>query len=226
MNRTNTPLPRGSLEEAVYEAIRNEILSGQLVPGDPLVEAQLSERFGTSKSPVREALIRLKRDGLADGTLHRTTRVATPTAADIHQACEVRIWIEAQLAANAAADPTDRLLRRLELSIRNAERALDRDDERAYVKAVRSFSDELIKESDNRYAVQFLARLRDRLALIANASRGVAGRRKRSIEEHKAILDAIRRGDPEAAAAATRTHLKSIEADSLAAVEQLAGGSE
>lgn len=224
MNRRSTPLARASLEEAVYEAIRNEILGGELVPGDPLVEAQLSERFGISKTPVREALIRLKRDGLADGTLHRTTRVATPTSDDIHQVCEIRAWIETQLAANAAAKPSKQLLRRLEASISDAERALESDDDRAYVKAIRSFSDELIRATDNHYAVQFLERLRDRLALIANASRGVAGRRRRSIDEHRAIFEAIRRRDPEAAAAATRVHLSSIEADSLAAVARLEAG--
>jgi DNA-binding GntR family transcriptional regulator len=83
---------RQSLEASVYEAVREGIISGDLRPGDPLVEAQLSADLGISKTPVREALIRLARDGLVVQELHRRSRVATPTVEDVRQACEVRRW--------------------------------------------------------------------------------------------------------------------------------------
>ncbi|MGZ4233791.1 MAG: GntR family transcriptional regulator [Solirubrobacteraceae bacterium] len=212
---------RQSLEESVYEAVREGIISGELRPGDPLVEAQLSADLGISKTPVREALIRLARDGLVVQELHRRSRVATPTVQDVRQACEVRRWVEAEIAARAARDAPDALSEQLEQSIRDSERALKRKDTRAWAEAVERFTDTLLEYSGNRYAAELLERMRNVLSLIANVSQVAPGRRTRSIEEHQAILAAIRVHDPAAAAEATRTHLNSIEADSLLALEQV-----
>jgi DNA-binding GntR family transcriptional regulator len=212
---------RQSLEESVYEAVREGIISGELRPGDPLVEAQLSADLGISKTPVREALIRLGRDGLVVQELHRRSRVATPTVQDVRQACEVRRWVEAEIAAQAARNAPDALSEQLEQSIRDSERALKRNDTRAWAEAVERFTDTLLEYSGNRYAAELLERMRNVLSLIANVSQVAPGRRTRSIEEHQAILAAIRLHDPAAAAGATRTHLSSIEADSLLALEQV-----
>lgn len=209
-----------SLEREVYDHIRAAIQAGDLQPGDPLVEAQLSEQFGISKTPVREALIRLKRDGLVDGSLHRKNRVATPTREDIERAFEFREWIETEIAARAADDPTPELLSELKDSIDAATNALKDDDERAYIAAISGFSDILVDASGNRYASEALERLRNILVLIANVSRRSPSRRKQSITEHQKILRAIKSKDATAARKATRDHLRSIEADSLTALAE------
>jgi DNA-binding GntR family transcriptional regulator len=219
-------LTQRSLEERVYDALRDAIVAGEFRPGDPLVEAQLSQRFGISKTPVREALIRLKRDGLVRAELHRINRVTTPTAQDIRQACEARAWIEAAVTARCAEDPSEELLQALEHSIEQASAALDKDDWRSYGDAVRGFSDALVIASENRYAQDFLDRLRNVLTLIAHVSREVPGRRKRSLDEHRAIYRAIKRRDPVAAADATRIHLASIQRDSLNALTHHAHAGE
>ena len=212
---------RQSLEASVYEAVREGIISGELRPGDPLVEAQLSADLGISKTPVREALIRLARDGLVVQELHRRSRVATPTVEDVRQACEVRRWVEGEIAAQAARDAPPELIEQLEASIRDSERSLRRRDTRRWAEAVESFTDTLVAYSGNRYAADLLERMRNILSLIANVSQVAPGRRARSIEEHRAILEAIRRGDPSAADEATREHLSSIESDSLRALEHV-----
>jgi DNA-binding GntR family transcriptional regulator len=212
---------RQSLEASVYEAVREGIISGELRPGDPLVEAQLSADLGISKTPVREALIRLARDGLVVQELHRRSRVATPTVHDVKQACEVRRWVESEIAAQAARDAPTELIEQLEASIRDSERSLKRRDTRRWADAIESFTDTLLEYSGNRYAADLLERMRNILSLIANVSQVAPGRRARSIEEHRAILDAIRQGDPAGAADATRAHLCSIETDSLHALEQV-----
>jgi len=212
---------RQSLEASVYEAVREGIISGELRPGDPLVEAQLSADLGISKTPVREALIRLARDGLVVQELHRRSRVATPTVEDVRQACEVRRWVEGEIAAQAARDAPPELIEQLEASIRDSERSLRRRDTRRWAEAVESFTDTLVAYSGNRYAADLLERMRNILSLIANVSQVAPGRRARSIEEHRAILEAIRRSDPSAADEATREHLSSIESDSLRALEHV-----
>jgi DNA-binding GntR family transcriptional regulator len=216
-----TPVRHQSLEESVYEAVRDSIISGDLRPGDPLVEAQLSSDLGISKTPVREALIRLARDGLVVQELHRRSRVATPTADDVMQACEVRRWVEAEIAAQAASDASKELIDELEDGIADSERALKARDTRRWAEAIEAFTDTLVANSGNRYAAELLERMRNVLSLIANVSQVAPGRRERSIEEHRAILEAIRARDPEAAAEATRAHLRSIEADSMRAIAEV-----
>jgi DNA-binding GntR family transcriptional regulator len=202
--------------------VRDGIISGELLPGDPLVEAQLSADLGISKTPVREALIRLARDGLVVQELHRRSRVATPTVEDVRQACEMRRWVESEIAAQAARDASPELVHQLEASVADSERALKRNDPRRWAAAIETFSDALIDHSGNRYAAELLQRMRNVLSLIANVSQVAPGRRARSIDEHRAILEAIRSGDAKAAAKATHAHLDSIEADSLQALHQVA----
>jgi DNA-binding GntR family transcriptional regulator len=210
-----------TLEEQVYDAVRASIIAGELRPGDFLVEAQLSADMGISKTPVREALIRLARDGLVDQKLHRRSRVAQPTADDVRQACELRRWVEGRIAAEAAKSADGELIERLEATIADADRALKRREPRRWAAAVEDFTDLLVEHSGNRYVAELLERMRNVLSLIAGASQAMPGRRQRSVEEHRAILDAIRAGDPVAAAAATDAHLDSIEGDSLGVLEQL-----
>jgi DNA-binding GntR family transcriptional regulator len=201
--------------------VRDGIISGELLPGDPLVEAQLSTDLGISKTPVREALIRLARDGLVVQELHRRSRVATPTVEDVRQACDMRRWVEAEIAAHAARNNSPELVQQLEASVSDSERALKGNDPRRWATAIETFSDALMEHSGNHYAAELLQRMRNVLSLIANVSQVAPGRRARSIEEHRAILDAIRSGDARAASKATRAHLDSIEADSLQALEQV-----
>jgi DNA-binding GntR family transcriptional regulator len=191
-------------------------------PGDPLVEAVLAERYGISKTPVREALIRLRRDGLVESRPHRVTRVATPTVADILQVSQLRTWIETQIWAECAKEPPPELLMDLEESIATATAALEEGDVERYGDSIRRFTDRVLSQSGNQYAVQALQRLRNILDLIANIARETPGRQRRSVEEHNAIVEALRARDPEATAAAVRLHLDSIARDSIEAVELLA----
>jgi DNA-binding GntR family transcriptional regulator len=210
-----------SLESAVYDAVRERIISGHLRPGDPLVEAQLSEEFGISKTPVREALISLGRDGLVEQAPYKKSKVATPTADDVRQACEVRRWLESEIAAQIARAPRNGLVERLERNVAASRQHLADGDLDACAATVHEFSDILLEASSNKYAAMMLERLRNVLALIANVAQTEPGRRERSISQHEAILDAIRAENEERAREATLAHMDSIETDSLHALDLL-----
>src|SRR5919201_6943356 len=82
------------LERRVYERLRAEIGSGQLRPGEQVVEARLAAELGVSKTPVREALIRLQRDGLVEIEPYRGARVRELSPRDVHEILELRRLLE------------------------------------------------------------------------------------------------------------------------------------
>jgi DNA-binding GntR family transcriptional regulator len=129
--------------------------------------------------------------------------------------------VESEIAAQAARDASDELIDELEDGIADSERALRARDTRRWAEAIGAFTDTLVAHSGNRYAAELLERMRNVLSLIANVSQVAPGRRERSIEEHRKILEAIRARDPDAAAKATHAHLRSIEADSMRAIAEV-----
>jgi DNA-binding GntR family transcriptional regulator len=223
---TGVELKPRALDAAVRKAILDRILEGDLRPGDPLVEARLSAEFGISKTPVREALIALGRDGLVDQVPYHVTRVATPARADVAHACELRGWLEGEIAAAAASKPDEALQAALRKSIRDARSALKSEDVHSYTEAIEAFSDILLEYTGNRFAIEVIQRLRNILALTANVAQRTEGRRNRSINEHAKILKAIGDADPDGARVATRAHMGSIEKDALRSLADLANGDE
>ena len=90
------------LERRVYEQLRDEILSGTLTTGTQLVEARIATDLGVSKTPVREALIRLQRDGLVEIEPYRGARVIEPAESDVREILELRILLECHIARDLA----------------------------------------------------------------------------------------------------------------------------
>jgi DNA-binding GntR family transcriptional regulator len=93
--------PRRNLAREVMLALRSEIISGRLQPGDPLAEPTLAKRFGSSRAPVREALIELEREGIVQFEATGRTRVRTLSEQDFAEICEARIALETMAARKA-----------------------------------------------------------------------------------------------------------------------------
>jgi len=202
------------LERRVYEQLRDEILSGAAQPGTQLVEARIAAELGVSKTPVREALIRLQRDGLVAIEPYRGARVIEPSPADVREILELRVLLEAHVARDLAGRRPREVLERLERSIADGRRALERGNDARVRAALTEFSDVMAESSGNRRLGKSLDELRTVLLMIGNTSLRQPGREARSLEEHERILTAIQTGDADGAAAATEAHIRSIEADS------------
>lgn len=203
------------LERRVYEQLRDEILSGAVTTGAQLVEARIATDLGVSKTPVREALIRLQRDGLVEIEPYRGARVIEPAENDVREILELRILLECHIARDLAHRRPPEVLDSLERTIEECRQALGgREDARVYA-ALTEFSDVMVDAGRNRRLGKALNDLRSVLLMIANTSLRQPGREARSLAEHERILAAIRDGDAEEAAAATEAHIRSIEADSV-----------
>ena len=187
-----------------YGLILEAIDIGVYKPGDRLVESELAERFGVSRTPIREALQRLETHSL----LVRDGRSLIVAALDHNQLAELYIvraeleGLAARLAARHATDEEIRVLR----DMIEADRALIGDPE-AMSRANRRFHKQLHLASHNRYLVQQLDLVHRSMALLAVTSLAAKGRGSRALAEHEAIVEAIARGDGDGAMAALKEHI-------------------
>ncbi|GAA5066055.1 GntR family transcriptional regulator [Roseibacterium beibuensis] len=194
----------GEPHKDAYDLILEAIDSGVYRPGSRLVESELAERFGVSRTPIREALQRLETQSLLtrDG---RSLIVASLDHAQTAELYAVRQELEglaAKLAAQHAAQEEIAVLR----DMVEADRALLNDPE-ALARANRRFHHQIHLASHNRYLVQQLDLVYRSMALMARTSLAAAGRGEKALEEHMAIVDAIAERDGERAAQVLKDHL-------------------
>ena len=187
-----------------YSLILSAIDNGTYRPGDRLVESELAERFGVSRTPVREALQRLETQSMLarDG---RSLVVATLDHNQLAELYTVRTELEA-LAARLAARHATREETRVLGRMVDEDRAVI-DDPQALSRANRRFHHQIHLASHNRYLVQQLDIVHRTMALMARTSLAAAGRGEKTLAEHQRIVDAIAAGDAAAAEAALREHI-------------------
>ena len=187
-----------------YSMILAAIDEGVYRPGDRLVESELAERFGVSRTPIREALQRLETQSL----LARDGRSLIVASLDHNQMSELYIvrreleGLAAQLAAKHATPEEVALLR----GMVEADNAL-LNDPAALSRANRRFHQQIHLASHNRYLVQQLDLVHRTMALMATTSLAAQGRSKIAQEEHDAIVTAIENRDEAAAQTALRDHI-------------------
>ena len=187
-----------------YSLILSAIDNGTYRPGDRLVESELAERFGVSRTPVREALQRLETQSMLtrDG---RSLIVATLDHNQLAELYTVRTELEALAARLAARHATREEVRVLGQMVEDDLRVVD--DPQALSRANRRFHHQIHLASHNRYLVQQLDIVHRTMALMARTSLAAEGRGLRSLSEHREIVEAIASGDADAAEKALRHHI-------------------
>ncbi len=187
-----------------YQLILDAIDVGVYKPGDRLVESDLADRFGVSRTPIREALQRLETQSLLtrDG---RSLIVASLDHSQLAELYVVRAELEglaARLAARHATPEEIKVLREM----LEADRALI-GDPTALSRANRRFHKQIHLASHNRYLVQQLDLVHRSMALLASTSLAAEGRGEDALTEHDAIVTAIENGQGDAAFEALRAHI-------------------
>ncbi|QVQ53044.1 GntR family transcriptional regulator [Spiractinospora alimapuensis] len=227
MSDANEGLPtltfQGSRSQVVADSIRKAILSGKLAPGQPLVERELSQQFGVSKTPVREALIGLVGSGLVDQHHYRgmtVQRVSPELARDVF---ETRDRLE-PYAIGLAAHRVD------DADVSEAQTVLDRAGEHgrrgAWIDMQllnRSFHRRLYGACGNPVMCRYLDGLQDLVALISLSGWTQRTTWEQEHAEHQRILDAVAARDAAAAEAEARAHMNGFVTqlmDSLAAEDR------
>lgn len=201
--------------EQQYGRLRREILAGDFPPGAVLLETVLSERYGVSRTPMREALSRLAQDGL----LVRSTRgfqVRLPTPEEILEIYEARIALEATSAALAASRRTELDLARLTHLVAERRAATDRAQ---FGPLGKLWHQALRTASHNATITELLERLDNQLLLYPRR-RPTPADTDRSVEQHAEILRAIHDRDAETAQAVMRDHLRHMRDLRIEALSQ------
>ena len=192
------------VQKDAYTLILEAIDTGIYRPGDRLVESELADRFGVSRTPIREALQRLETQSL----LTRDGRSLIVASLDHNQLSElyvVRAELEglaARLAARHATAEEARVLR----DMVEADQAL-LGNPKGLARANRRFHKQIHLASHNRYLVQQLDLVHRSMALMATTSLAAVGRGEVALDEHAAIVTAIEKRDEMAAYAALREHI-------------------
>jgi DNA-binding GntR family transcriptional regulator len=204
--------------KSVYGSLRDEIVSGALRPGSPLREIALAERFGVSRTPVREALRRLEQDRLlAPGSRGMEVRAIDPH--EVVQVCDLRILLESEAAGQAARARATADLLRLE-GLLTRDRALEDPDDVTRGRVSLEFHTAIWQATHNDVLVDLLGRL-THLTHVPRST--LTGERWHAVvEEHEHILAAIRAGDEVAARELAGTHMNTAREIRLTLIREAA----
>jgi DNA-binding GntR family transcriptional regulator len=194
----------------VVDGIRAAIADGEFVPDQRLVEADLSERFGASRASVRTALVQLTSEGLVERVQNRGARVRAISLAEAIEMTEVRMALEGLCAAKAAERLTDDDRDQLRGIGSAMQAAVAAGDLLGYSEQNRQLHALIRALGGQTTARAILERLRGQNVRHQFQLAMQPGRAAASLPQHLEIIEALCAGDPDAAEAAMRRHLRSV----------------
>ncbi len=183
------------------------ITKGVLHKGDRIIEKDLSQEMGTSRTPLREALRLLSSEGLIELVPHKGAYVAQPSMGEIREMFEVMSLLEATCARKAAEKMTDADFRKLEKLHDKLEKYFREKSHEKYLEVNRRYHSLLQEMGGSKVLTDVINSLRQKVMLYRQRQLYQPDRFEASIREHRALLDAFSRRDPVAADRAMRTHL-------------------
>lgn len=211
-----------SLREQTYEQVKRLILSNRLRPNQEIVMYELANELGVSHTPVREALVRLESEGLVDITHHKVPRVAQIDRQAVRELYEVRMILEGWAASRAAITLSDEQLDGLAELLDGSREAAREGRHNVYLAADIKFHRILTGSTGNSLFLRVSTSITDQSVRIRSLVEAISAESiDQIIDEHYAILDALRARNPELAREQTGNHLHAAMHRTLAALETL-----
>lgn len=209
------------LREQVLAVLRRAIVEQRFRPGHHLVERELVEQVGVSRTTIREVLRQLDAEGLVASIPNKGTVVAVPTVEEAVELYEIRSALESLAARSFVERASGDQVRELRAAFREIERVVrEAGGARALLAAKDGFYDVLLEGAGNRSVRSILARLHARVSLLRTTSLSQPGRPAEAVRELRTIVRAIEARDGEGAARACARH---VERASEAGLAGLAG---
>ena len=195
----STPTP-------IYQKLLAAIENGELRPGDRLLETDLAQRFGVSRTPIREAIRRLETDGLVAHKPRVGAMIRVLAQQEIVELYEMRIVLEATAAQMAAKHASKAEIHTLETL--NAQMMQVATDPYKVAMLNRKFHGCILSAARNRFLAQSHNSLSHALVLLGKTTLESSERVKDVVSQHDAIVEALKSGQPETAAKLMRTHME------------------
>lgn len=200
----------GSAAGAIYQALRGDIIALRLAPGAVVLEKQIAQTFGVSRTPVREALLKLADEGLIEIFPQSGTFVSRIPLDALPEALLIRDALEGAAARHAAAAATDDDVRRLRDNIA-AQRAAPADDHEAFHQVDEAFHAMVADIAGYPGVWRLTQQVKAQVDRCRRLIMPQPGRREEAIVEHEAVADAIAAHDGERAAAGIAGHMRRVQ---------------
>jgi DNA-binding GntR family transcriptional regulator len=204
-----------SIRQKIYGHLREQLLNGEILPHQHLVETKIAQDIGTSRTPIREALHSLELEGLIE-SIPRVGYVVKPINEDeVEEICEIRAAIEGVGARWAMEKAPQKLIEDLRKNILISEEKVVQGDPKAFVELDAQFHEIIAKLSGSKRLQELGQTLRRHMLRYRIQSIYLIENVLRAIEGHKGILEAIERGNLEEVSGAIKNHLEQSKKDIL-----------
>jgi len=199
------------LRDVIFDTLRQAIIVGELKPGERLMEVQLAQKMGVSRTPVREAIRKLELEGLVEMLPRKGAHVADLSVKDIMDVLEVRATMDGLASSLSAVRIKDDEIKVLRHLLDQFISYVEKENLQGSIKKDVEFHDVIYHSSRNDKLIQISNNLREQVQRFRVIYLKDYSSSKELIKEHEAILDAIVRRDPEAAMKAAQIHIKNQE---------------
>ena len=197
-----------TMQKAAVEHLRSLILSGQLAPGQRLLQEELAEKLGISRTPIREALQQLASEGLVNISSYKGASVAEFSGSDLVEIYSVRIALESYAASLATQNITDADLEQLEVLMKEMGRAFQNKDFDLLLEAHHQLHANIYAIAGRQRLFESIVQYLDLSSRYQRLALSVGRGANDPIKEHTDILETLRSRDAEAAGRILRTHLE------------------
>lgn len=194
----------------IYERLRRAITTLAMLPSEALSEKELSLQLGVSRTPVREALIRLADEGLIDILPQRGSFVAPIRLRDVEEAQFIRESLEVAVARRLAGHCSRRFLHELNVNLARQERAVAADDRDLFLELDEAFHRQCCEEAGLSKSWRVIQSVKLQMDRVRYLSLPDPGHLKALLGQHRAIADAIKAGDERQAGLSMSEHLREV----------------
>ncbi|MEW9124107.1 MAG: GntR family transcriptional regulator [Thermotaleaceae bacterium] len=199
------------LRDVVFDHLRNSIINGELKPGERLMEVQLAEQLGVSRTPVREAIRKLELEGLVVMVPRKGAYVADVSIKDILDVLEVRSVLEGLAAYLAAERMTEEELEELELISYHFKRCIENGNTEGMIEKDMQFHDRIFRSTRNTKLIQIAQSFQEQVQRFRITYFSEYNKPHDLLGEHQAILETIGNRDAVAAQQVAQQHIDNLE---------------
>jgi len=199
------------LGEIVYEALRDAIINQAMKPGERLMETELAEEMGVSRTPVREAIRKLELEGYVVMIPRKGAYVSGLSIKDINEVFEIRGALEALAAGLAAQRATQEEIEEMQRNVFMEAAHWETNDLMLTIESDTKFHEQIYGASRNTRLLNMIKELREQVQRFRTTTLAVPGRLKFALDEHRKIVEAIAERDVAAAQKAASDHIESAE---------------